>query len=228
MKHFSKEFAFWLAMVINSLAIALLVKSEFGISTLSSFPLVLSKVFPQISFGMTSTIFQTIMLIVLMLITHQPKMSYLFSFLISFIFGLLVDLMDILVAVLQNTFAWRIVMFAIGWVLISYGAALFIESGMPLMPNDCVVRDLASFTGKSVMKIKTTCDIAFVSSAIVLSLIVLNQLYGVGIGTIFMMFFTGSLTQRFMNLLSSRYQFVCSTKAGMWLNEIAAVKARRV
>lgn len=51
-KTFYKEIAFIIAMFTNSLAISLLVKSVFGVSTLSSLPLVLSKIFNSISFGM--------------------------------------------------------------------------------------------------------------------------------------------------------------------------------
>ncbi len=226
MKHFAKELAFIIAMFTNSLAISLLVKSVFGVSTLSSLPLVLSDIFPFISFGMMNFMVQSLLLIILILITRQPKLSYIFSFIIGFVFGLMVDGFDILVAYLPDVFILRIIYFLVGWVLISFGAALFIKSSMPLMPFDGFVKDLSIFFKTKVRLIKTISDLIFVSSSVILSLVFLNDLVGVGIGTIFMAFFTGSLTQFFIDRLTDRYEFSTVTAIGDHLVQIASIKTR--
>lgn len=223
-KTFCKEMAFSVALITNSLAISLLVHSVFGVSTLSSLPLVLSELIPSISFGMTNFIVQSILLCILMIITKQPKFSYLFSFIIAFVFGLLCDLFEVIVAPLpQNLLICRIVYFVLGWLLISFGAALFIKSCMPLMPFDEVVADLSRFLNVEVKKVKTTCDAIFVSSALLISFIFLHKLSGVGIGTIFMAFFTGSLTQFFLNYLDKTFEFKCFTEIGVKLEDIAKI-----
>lgn len=225
-KTVSCELVWTAAMFINSFAMAILVKSSFGISTLSSLPLVLYDIFPAISFGMMNTLIQTTLLITVMIITHQPKVSYIFSFVISFIFGLLIDLMDYLVFGWSDAMALRIVYFVAGWILISLGGAMFILSKLPLMPFDCTIRDLAIYLKKPVRKVKTGLDAIFVSSAIVLSLLFLGKLEGVGVGTILMAFLTGTLVQYFVDHLNSRFQFHCATTIGEKLAQIAAVKAK--
>lgn len=228
-KTFCKELSFSIALIINSLAISLLVHSVFGVSTLSSLPLVLSELIPNISFGMMNTIVQSILLVVLMLITKQPKFSYLFSFIIAFVFGLLCDFFEMVVDPLpQNLLIFRIIYFILGWLLISFGAALFIKSSMPLMPFDEVVADLSRFFKVEVKTIKTTCDAIFVSTAVILSLTFLHKLSGVGIGTIFMAFFTGSLTQYFLNYLNTHYDFKCYSSIGFKLEKIAQIKPKLV
>ena len=225
-KTFYKEIAFIIAMYTNSLAISLLVKSVFGVSTLSSLPLVLSKIFNSISFGMMNFGVQSLLLVILVCITRQPKFSYIISFIIAFVFGVLVDLFDVLVAPLTAGLVFRVIYFFSGWVLISFGAALFINSSMPLMPFDGFIKDLSVFLKVSVKKVKSRCDLIFVSSAVILSLCFLKQLVGVGVGTIFMALFTGSLTQYFIDQLQSKYQFVAKTNVGKKLEEIAAIKTK--
>lgn len=228
-KIFCKEIAFCIALITNSLAISLLVHSIFGVSTLSSLPLVLSKILPDISFGMTNFIVQSILLCILMIITRQPKFSYLFSFIIAFIFGLLCDLFELVVSPLpQNILILRIIYFISGWLLISFGAALFIKSAMPLMPFDEVVADLSRYFKVKVKVVKTTCDVIFVSSALILSYTFLHKLTGVGVGTIFMAIFTGELTQIFLNYLDKKYEFKCFTDIGYKLEDIAKIKPKVV
>lgn len=226
-RKFSKEAAFLIALLTNSIAIELLVHSVFGISTLSSLPLVLSEMFPFISFGMTNAIVQVILLVVLILITRQPKFSYLFSFIIAFVYGELCDLFAIPIGLLpDNLVILRIIYFIVGWCMISFGAALFIKSCMPLMPFDQVIADLSRFFNVKVKLVKTVCDAIFVSSALLLSFIFLHKLSGVGIGTIFMAFFTGSLTQFFMELLNNSFEFTCVSNVGYKLEEIAKIKSK--
>lgn len=224
-KVFYQEVAFCIAMITNSFALSLLVKSVFGISTLSSLPLVFSNIFPQISFGMWTYIVQTIMLCILMAITRQPKVSYIFSFVIGYIFGLLTDLTTVIVAYLPDIFLLRIMYFAAGWTLISFGGALFIKSQMPLMANDCVIADLSRYFKVKVKLVKTIADLIFVISASILSLTFLHELVGVGIGTIFAALFTGSFVQFFVNKLDS-FDFQTKTKFGAKMKELAAIQTK--
>jgi len=201
-----RELSWVMGMILNSCAIALLVKSQFGISTLSSLPLVLSDIIPRITLGTMTTLVQSILLVIVICITRQPRISYLFSFAIAYIFGLMVDIAAGIFAPLAMSFPLRIVYFAVGWLLISMGGALFIFSGLPLMPNDCAIRDLSVFTGKSVKQVKTVFDVIFVGTAVTLSLLFLHRVEGVGIGTVIMVFFTGTLTQMFIDNINQRWK----------------------
>ena len=53
-----------------------------------------------------------------------------------------------------------------------------------------------------------------------------GAIVGVGVGTIFMALFTGSLTQYFIDQLQCKYQFVAKTNVGKKLEEIAAIKTK--
>lgn len=71
------------ALLINPLAIDLMSKSVFGISTISSVPLILSTAFPVFSFGTWNYIFQTLLVITLMVLKRSFCPGYLFSFVVG-------------------------------------------------------------------------------------------------------------------------------------------------
>ena len=58
--HLAGETALLLVLLINSLAVDLMSKSGFGISTISSVPLIFSTAFPFLTFGTWNYIFQTL------------------------------------------------------------------------------------------------------------------------------------------------------------------------
>ncbi len=211
-------------MLMNSVAISLLVQSDLGISTLSSLPWVLHAIFPGISFGWMNFFVQAFLLLMVMLITRQPKPTYPFSFLVAFVFGLLVDVCRAGMIDWSDALPWRVLFFLIGWAMISCGAALFVLSSMPLMPFDLVVRDLSDFSGKSVQRIKTMSDLCFVGSGMVLSASLLGRVVGVGVGTVLMMFWNGFWIQRFMHIWTRHFDFRSQTHAGQFLERIGKIR----
>ncbi len=81
--HLPGEAALLIVLLINHLAIDLMSKSVFGISTISSVPLILSTAFPVFSFGTWNYIFQTLLVITLMVLKRSFCPGYLFSFVVG-------------------------------------------------------------------------------------------------------------------------------------------------
>lgn len=81
--HLPGEAALLIVLLINPLAIDLMSKSVFGISTISSVPLILSTAFPAFSFGTWNYIFQTLLVITLMVLKRSFCPGYLFSFVVG-------------------------------------------------------------------------------------------------------------------------------------------------
>ena len=81
--HLPGEAALLIVLLINPLAIDLMSKSVFGISTISSVPLILSTAFPFFSFGTWNYIFQTLLVITLMVLKRSFCPGYLFSFVVG-------------------------------------------------------------------------------------------------------------------------------------------------
>jgi len=81
--HLPGEAALLIVLLLNPLAIDLMSKSVFGISTISSVPLILSTAFPVFSFGTWNYIFQTLLVITLMVLKRSFCPGHLFSFVVG-------------------------------------------------------------------------------------------------------------------------------------------------
>lgn len=72
-----------IVLIINSLGVDLMTKSGFGISTISSVPLIFSTAFSFLSFGTWNYIFQTLLVITLMVLKKSFCPGYFFSFVVG-------------------------------------------------------------------------------------------------------------------------------------------------
>ena len=81
------ELALVLAVLINSFAVAVTVYAGLGISPVSSFPYAVSLVFPFLTLGTWTYLFQGVLVITLMVLRKRFVPSYLFSFVAGFFFG---------------------------------------------------------------------------------------------------------------------------------------------
>ena len=75
------------AVIINSLGVVLMLYSGTGISAISSVPYAFSEVFTKITLGTFTYMFQGLLVLSLMILRKKFVPSYLFSFVVGFIFG---------------------------------------------------------------------------------------------------------------------------------------------
>ena len=85
------ELALAVAVTINSFAVATTVYAGLGISPVSSFPYAISLVFPFLTLGTWTYLFQGVLVLTLMLLRRKFVPSYLFSFVVGCDFGTLLD-----------------------------------------------------------------------------------------------------------------------------------------
>ena len=224
MKRISKELTFVAAIILDAIAVNLMVVSDLGISTISSLPYVLSQIVSSISFGMMNFMVQSFTLVILMCITKKPSPYYILSFIVGFIFGLLVDLFEPIINMLPSGIILQVIYFLLGWVTMCFSVALFLISELPVMPFDTIVKDLVAFFKTDYRKTKTIIDLSFLSSAIICSFVFLKKLVGIGVGTIFMTIFTGTLEGKILKKLKSNYEFVACSEICIKLESIKAIK----
>ena len=101
--HLAGEVALLIVLLINSLGVDLMSKSGFGISTISSVPLVFNIAFPVFSFGTWNYIFQTLLVITLMILKRSFCPGYLFSFVVGIGFGKMIDVHNAWIQALPNS-----------------------------------------------------------------------------------------------------------------------------
>ena len=86
------ELALIAMVIMNSAGVLLMLHSGSGISAISSVPYGFQQVFPQLTLGTWTYMFQGLLVLVLMLLRRKFMPSYLFSFVVGFVFGKLMDL----------------------------------------------------------------------------------------------------------------------------------------
>ena len=142
------ELALVLAVLINSFAVAVTVYAGLGISPVSSFPYAVSLVFPFLTLGTWTYLFQGVLVITLMVLRKRFVPSYLFSFVAGFFFGKLLDVFGAWLPCLPYSWGWRIFYFVASCPVIALGIALSNRCKLPIIPTDLFARDLAEIIKK--------------------------------------------------------------------------------
>lgn len=185
------ELCLFIAVIINSFGVALMAKSNFGISTISSVPYVFSHLFSNLSFGTFNYLFQTLLVATLMLLNRKINFGYAFSFLMGIAFGKMLDVHALWLQYLPDLFAFHVLYFLISFVILTIGICLSNNSLLPIIPTDVFPRDLASILHKPYKYVKTTFDLSCLCTTLILSICLIHQLVGIGVGTVICAITTG-------------------------------------
>ena len=181
---FRGELALAIAVVINSFGVVLMLYSGAGISAISSVPYAFSEVLTFFSLGTWTYIFQAGLILSLMVMRRRFVVSYLFSFLVGFVFSELLDVHELWINVLPESMGWYIVYFVVSYLLICLGIALSNRCGLPIVPTDLFPRELADITHISYPKIKISFDAICLIVTAGMTFLFLGHLEGLGIGTV--------------------------------------------
>ena len=205
---FRGELALVIAVMINSLAVILMLYSGSGISAISSVPYAFEKVFPVITLGTWTYIFQALLILSLMILRKKFVPVYLCSFLVGFAFSELLDVNEAWINVLPKTIPLRILYFVISYLLICIGIALSNRCGLPIIPTDLFPRELSQITGVRYSRVKIGYDVICLCVTAVLTVCFLGHLDGLGIGTVLAAFTMGKVIGMIGNWMDQRFQFV--------------------
>lgn len=202
------ELALVMAVLLNSFAVALSVYAGLGISPVSSFPYAISLVFPFLTLGTWTYLFQGVLVCSLMVLRRRFVPSYLFSFVVGFVFGNLLDVFGAWLPCLPYGIGWRILYFVLSCFIIAFGIALSNRCQLPIIPTDLFPRDLAEILRVPYPRIKTTYDLICVGFSALLTVGVLHHLQGIGVGTVITALTCGRLAGAFGSLLDRHFDFV--------------------
>ncbi len=96
-----------------------------------------SCVFSAVTLGTWTYIFQGLLVLTLMILRKKFVPQYLFSFVVGFVFGELLDVQfEMWINVLPTAIGWRVLYFVASYILICIGIALSNRCQMPIVPTD--------------------------------------------------------------------------------------------
>lgn len=186
-------------VLMTALAVTIYVVSNLGVSTVSSIPLVLNVTFPSISLGMTTIIFQAVLILILCML-YGLKVKYLVSMLLGVLFGTVVDVFFKVWDYIPLHALPNYITLLLALLLLPLGVSLAIRSKLTALPFDLIVSEIAAFQAKEISTIKIWFDVSCVITTLSLSVIFHQKIIGIGIGTIIATLLTGKLIQIFLKL----------------------------
>lgn len=202
------EAALLAVVILNSLGVLLMLHSGSGISAISSVPYAFQKVMPKLTLGTWTYIFQGLLVFTLMLMRKKFVPAYLFSFVVGFAFGKLMDVHELWVAGLPLNLPLRILYFVLSYLILCFGIALSNRCKLPIIPTDLFPREVSDITEVPYAKVKISFDVACLCVTAALTFFGIGRIAGLGIGTVMAAFTMGKGVALAGNLLDKKLYFV--------------------
>ena len=206
------ESAYVAGIIVLALGTALMEKADFGMSMVVApaylIHLKVSEYLPFFSFGMSEYVFQALLLALLSLVMRRVKKSYLLSFATAFIYGIVLDAVMGVAALLPFTgIVWRTAFYAAGLFTCSIGVAFLFYTYFPPEAYELLVKEFSSAFHTEIGKTKTVYDCCSCALSVVLSLCFFGGFVGVKWGTIVCAVVNGWLIGRISRFLDAKFDF---------------------
>ena len=202
------ELALLMVVVLNSLGVLLMLHSGSGISAISSVPYAFRKVMPWLTLGTWTYIFQGLLVCTLMLMRKKFVPTYLFSFVVGFVFGELMDLHELWITRLPVNLPLRVLYFVLSYLILCFGIALSNRCKLPIVPTDLFPREVSDITKVPYSRIKIGFDVTCLMVTALLTFFGLVRIEGLGIGTVAAAFTMGKDIVLMGKLLDKKFAFV--------------------
>ena len=171
---FSRELAYFIAMITLALGTAFMESADFGMSMVVApayiLHLKLSETLPFFSFGMAEYALQGVLLVLLAVILRRFRISYLFSFVTAVLYGFCLDFSLALVGfIAPDGLIFRVIYYIIGMVVCSVGVALFFKTYFCPEAYELIVAEISKKYSLPVSRVKTVYDCVSCAVSIVMS-----------------------------------------------------------
>ena len=177
---------YFAGLAIMAFGVALSVKSDLGVSPISSIPYTMTCV-AGIELGRATIIFSAFMVLVqAVLLRTKFKLFNLLQLPVGILFGLWMTFCSNMVMALPplENATLRFILMLVSTVVIALGVFMYVPAGfIPLAPEGAMLV-VAQMTKSKFANVKLISDISMVAISTVVCLIILGELGSVGIGTI--------------------------------------------
>lgn len=177
---------YFVGLFIMTAGIAISVKSNLGVSPVSSIPYTLTLCW-GIEMGKATILFHCVLVLLQILILRKSfKLKSLLQVPVGIVFGCFTTFCNYLMtfAPTPHNIAVRICMILISTVLVAVGIFFYLPANIMPLAGEGVMQAVSETTKIAFPKVKVSFDIAMVAVSFVTCLLVLHNFGSVGIGTI--------------------------------------------
>ena len=199
-KTFYTELAYVFGLLFVAFGVAFMEKSDFGVSMVVApaylLHLKISETYSFFTFGMAEYTLQAVLLIIMIIILRKFRLSYLFSFVTAFIYGMILDLcMMIIAGIPTDNMAMRLFLYVLGMWLCAIGISLFFHTYIAPEVYELFVKEVSAKCNVEIHRFKTGYDICSCLIGVILSFCFFGLwvFRGVKWGTIFCALINGTM-----------------------------------
>ncbi len=210
----SSEITYFAAILLLSLAVAILSAADFGISMIVAPAYLVSLKASFLSFGQAEYVVQALVFIVLCIILRKFRFVYFFSFGTCLIYGFVLDLWRKIPFLNpaatppgSMNLPLRIAMFVIGMILTSFSVALFFKTYLFPQVYDFFVKAVSAKYGIKLPLLKTIVDLSCLTASVIMTFAFFGEIKGIGWGTLIMALLNGTVIGFFSKLLDKAFNF---------------------
>ena len=200
------EIAYLFGIFLLALGNSFSAYADFGMSMVVApayvLHLALVDILPWFSFGVAEYTVQALVILALIIMTRRVKVRFFLSFGTTLIYGVFLDVVMVVVALLPSLFILRVAAFVLGFLLSSFGVAILFTTYFPPGLYEVLVQEIVGKWNLKLGVVKTVYDVCSLVVAVVMSLLIFGGLQGIGVGTVVCAFLNGTLIHLFGKVYS--------------------------
>ncbi len=196
---------YFIGLNLIAFAVVLNIRFDFGVAAFSSVMYSISKIY-NISLGTASIICYLLFVIIQCILSKKITLTYILEIPLSFVFGWLTDMYDLIIPSLQLNIFITFLLFSLTMFITALGVYFCVKSNLILTPPDGIVKTISDVFDIAFSKVKNIFDISLVFTSILLCLINHCPFYGIGIGTLLTALFIGRIINLYETYLPLEFK----------------------
>ena len=184
---------YFIGLFIMTIGIALSVRSDLGVSPVSSPPYTMTVVW-NVEMGLATFLTHIVLVLIqILLLRRKFKLKNLLQLAVGVVFGLFTTLCNNLVMLLPlpDSLPFRIAMLAVSIPIVAVGIFLYVPADIMPLAGEGTILAVSEVTGVKFANVKVGFDITMAVISLAVCLIALHSMGSVGIGTVVSAVLTG-------------------------------------
>lgn len=198
---------YFIGLFIMTIGISLSVKSDLGVSPVSSIPYTITCVW-GIEMGKATILFHCALVVIQIIILRRSfKIKNLLQVAVGIVFGYFTTFCNYCVSFLPSTdnLIIRLIMTLASAVLVALGIFLYVPADIMPLAGEGTMQAVSDITGVEFSKVKIAFDVTMVAISLTVCLIAIHSMGIVGAGTIISSLLVG-LILGFITKLLGKYR----------------------
>lgn len=182
-----------IGLFVMALGIVLIKQANTGVSPVSVIPSALSNIFPSLTFGNTTILFQLFCFVLILLVQRKIDIKTILIVPLSIVFGYIIDFYMLFISLQGMHVVLRYVFCLLGIAATALGIVIIVGANLMLPAPDALMRSISATFQKPLSKVKFAGDATWAVLAIVIELIFCGKVLSVWLGTVLSVLLTGKL-----------------------------------